>query len=61
MSLEIALALALIITCVIAYGICAFAKWHNKRFLRLPPPQPQVFRDAYKEHAHAVGHMRGVQ
>lgn len=60
MSLEIAMALALTITCAIAYGICVFCKWHSKRFLRLPPPQRQVFRDAYKEHAHTVGNLRGV-
>lgn len=36
MSLATALALALTITCVLAYGVSAFAKWHNKRFLRIP-------------------------
>lgn len=36
MSLELAAALALLITCGIGFGLCAFAKWHQKRFLRIP-------------------------
>lgn len=36
MSLEAALAIALLVTCVIAYAICAFSVWHRKRYLRIP-------------------------
>jgi uncharacterized metal-binding protein len=39
MSLNLALALALIITCALGFGVCAFAKWHHKRFLRIPYSQ----------------------
>ena len=35
MSLELAAVLALIVTCVIGFGICAFSRWHQKRFLRI--------------------------
>lgn len=36
MSMEFALALALLVTCAIGYGLCALAKWHQKRYLRVP-------------------------
>lgn len=36
MSAEAALAIALLVTCAIGYGICAFAKWHQTRYLRVP-------------------------
>lgn len=51
MNLNIAFGLALIITCVLAFGICAFSRWHSKRYVRLPPPQRAVFRDAYNHYA----------
>jgi hypothetical protein len=61
MSMEFALGIALLLTCLIGFGICALAKWHKNRFVALPPPQRQVFRDAFKEHVHAVGNMRGIK
>lgn len=36
MSAESALAIALLVACAIGYGICAFAKWHRTRYLRVP-------------------------
>lgn len=36
MSLEAAFGLALLVTCAIGYGLCALAKWHQKRYLRVP-------------------------
>lgn len=60
MSAEAALAIALLVTCAIGYGICAFAKWHSKRFLRLQAPQRTTIREVYNEHAYRVGNMSGV-
>jgi hypothetical protein len=36
MSLPIDMVLALIVTCLLAWGVCSLAKWHRKRFLRIP-------------------------
>lgn len=36
MSVEFAAALALLITCLIGFGICALSRWHQKRYLRVP-------------------------
>jgi uncharacterized metal-binding protein len=36
MSIEAALAIALLVTCLIAFGICAFARWHRTHYLRVP-------------------------
>lgn len=57
MNLSIAAALALTITCVIGWGLCALLKWHSKRFLRLPAPQRTAIREVYNEHAYRVGNM----
>ncbi|MDR5727929.1 MAG: hypothetical protein RB191_10940 [Terriglobia bacterium] len=46
---------------VISVAVMLFAKWHKSRFERLPPPRPETARNVYKEHAHAVGHMRGIK
>lgn len=36
MNLNLAFGLALLITCALAFCICAFSRWHQKRYLRVP-------------------------
>jgi hypothetical protein len=44
MSPEAALAIALLVTCVIAYALCAFSVWHRRRFLRVPYREINKYR-----------------
>jgi hypothetical protein len=48
MSIEAALAIALVVTCLIAFGVCAFAKWHRKRYLLIPYKRVNEFRTTPK-------------
>jgi hypothetical protein len=57
-SLELAAALALLITCVVGLAVCAIIKRRKPTLLQAP--ERAAIREVY-EHAHRVGNMRGVK
>lgn len=44
MSWQLSLILAILVCVAVLWAICAIAKWHNKRFLRIPYSQINALR-----------------